>query len=488
MTSSTIPAAVACHVTTRGAGAIRLSAAQVPQDWVRLSDTGQWRVDATVFGSAPQDAVARSGDATLLLVGEVEDDGGPQALLRRYHDLGPWVFGEVSGRFAAVVVHGSGERMTISVDHAGTVPLHVVHTWDGDVEVATEAKVLARLSERGRVLPGTDDVAGLLGVRRIRAGTCLTLQVAGGAQARRTWVVPAHRERVDPDDAVAQVRAVVERAVGWQAREGMTTVLSGGIDSSALAATAHARSGSVSTVTMGTDRSDEFGPAARVATHLGSRHAEVSTTVDSVLAELPWVVALTECADPAVAEYLLPLSRLYRELPAGSRVMTGYGADIPLGGMHRGRADHALENLIVDDLANFDGLNELSPNLGSHLGLWTTHPYWDRTVLQRLTTLAAGLKRRDGVDKWVLRQAFADLLPAETVRRPKLGIHEGSGTTSYWSEVLLGHGVDPGRVPAVKSRIARAVYDLVVVDGQAPADIDLDTLTAAAVTREELSA
>lgn len=326
---------------------------------------------------------------------------------------------------------------------------------------------------------------GTRGVRRLRAGTCLTLQASGHSRARDTWTVPAHRERVDPDAAVAQVREALEQAVAWQARPAMTTVLSGGIDSSAVAATVRAHTGSVTTVTMGTDRSDEFAPASLVAGHLGARHTEVSASIESVLAELPVVVALTECADPAVNEYLLPLARLYRELPAGSRVMTGYGADIPLGGMHRGQADMALEELIVDDMSTFDGLNELTPTLGSHLGLWTSHPYWDRAVLQRLTTLAAGLKRRDGIDKWVLRQAFADLLPAETVSRPKLGIHEGSGTTSYWSEVLLGRGVPAGRVQAAKARISRDVYDLVVVGGHAPGAVDLDAVTAAVVAREE---
>ena len=111
-----------------------------------------------------------------------------------------------------------------------------------------------------------------------------------------------------------------------------------------------------------------------------------------------------------------------------------------------------------------------------------------RRGIRRLVSLAAGLKRRDGVDKWVLRQAFADLLPAETVLRPKLGIHEGSGTTSFWSEQLLGLGVDPGQVHATKTRVSRAVHDLVVARGTAPDDVDLAAVTEAAVERGELTA
>ncbi|MFC7490493.1 MULTISPECIES: asparagine synthase-related protein [unclassified Knoellia] len=488
MTRSPIPPAVSCHLSTGGGhGTSRLSA-RATEDSVCLADAPGWRVEATVIGSSPQAAVVTSGDLTVLLVGEVKDSDGPEAVLRLYRDLGPWAFSQLSGRFAAVVVHTSQSHITVSGDHAGTVPLYMVHTWDGVIEVATEAKVLAGLSERGRPILGTDEVPGLRGVRRLRAGTCVTLQARGVGRFQDTWNVPAHRETVDPDEAVAQVRAVIEDAVRWQARDEMTTVLSGGIDSSAVAATVKQHLGGVSTVTMGTDRSDEFDSAAVVATHLGSSHREFSTTVASVLAELPFVIALTECCDPSINEYMLPLSRLYREIPAGSRVMTGYGADIPLGGMHRGLADMDLEELIVDDLSTFDGLNELSPNLGTHLGLWTCHPYWDRAVLQRLVTLAAGLKRRDGIDKWVLRQAFSDLLPAETVLRPKLGIHEGSGTTSHWSEVLLDQGVPSERIHAAKAQISQDVFDLVVVQAQDPAEIDLAAVTAGIVDREQVSA
>lgn len=487
MTSDAIPAAVACRVSTRGSGTVPLSA-RGSLDTIQLSGEASFRVEATVVGSAPQDAVAQVENLAVLLVGELRGEGGPEALLGLYRDLGPWAFSELSGRFAAVVVHGRGEQITLSVDHAATVPLFVVHTWDGNIEVATEAKVLGGLSGPCRPLPGTDEVPGLSGVRRLRAGTCLTLQPSGPSRARQTWSVPAHRERVAPDRAVDQVRSALEDAVRWQARESMITVLSGGIDSSAVAATVKTLTGRVSTVTMGTNRSDEFGSASLVATHLGATHREVSTSVVSVLAELPWVVALTECADPAVNEYLLPLARLYRELPTGSRVMTGYGADIPLGGMHRGHADMVLEELIVHDMSTFDGLGELSPNLGSHLGLWTSHPYWDRAVLGRLVSLASSLKCRDGIDKWVLRQAFADLLPTETVLRPKLGIHEGSGTTSSWSEQLLGLGVDASDILPIKARISSSVYDLVVVHGQAPDHVDLPAITDAVLAREELSA
>ncbi len=487
MTGTSVPAAVACRVSTLDTDDVALSA-QAAHDTVQLARDARWHLDATVAGSSPRAAVARDGGLAVLLVGEVPDTGGPDAVLHLFRDLGPCAFSQLSGRFAAVVVDSADRSVTVATDHAGTVPLHVVHTWDGHIAVATEAKALVRLRGRGRPLPGTQEMPGLGGVRRVRAGTCLSLAGPGQARARRTWVVPAHRELVEPHLAAEQVRAVVEEAVAWQARDGMTTVLSGGIDSSAVAATVRSQRGSVSTVTMGTDRSDEFGPAALVAEHLGAHHTEVSTTVASVLAELPIVVALTESADPSVNEYLLPLARLYREIPAGHRVMTGYGADIPLGGMHRGRADLALEELIVEDMSSFDGLNELSPNLGSHLGLWTSHPYWDRAVLGRLVTLAAGLKRRHGRDKWVLREAFRDLLPEQTVLRPKLGIHEGSGTTSHWSEVLLERGVSPADVTATKARISRAVYDRVVVDGEAPGAVDLDDLTSTVVAAEPVRA
>ncbi|MCE7008163.1 asparagine synthase-related protein [Kibdelosporangium philippinense] len=378
----------------------------------------------------------------------------------------------LDGRFAAVVTEG--DTVVAATDHAGTVPLYVRHGQDG-LAIATEAKAL-RHGGPSEPLPGTESVPGNTGVRRVRAGTAVAVVPSSGkASAIRTWLPPEHRIVLPEEEAVRRVYTVLDEAVRSRLDGGpVTVVLSGGIDSSSVAALT--RQSGVETISLGTDAGDEFEAARTVADHIGTRHSEFRVGSEDLVRQLPWAVAAAEIIDADVLEYLLPLVVMYRLLPgAGRRILTGYGADIPLGGMHRAtRRLDSLDTVISDDMNTFDGLNEMSPVLGCLAGHWTTHPYWDRSVLDVLTALEPGLKRRHGRDKWVLREAMRDLLPEATVSRPKLGIHEGSGTTSVWTSMLLDAGVAAADVPRAKRAMAIAIHDRVVGQAEPPADVSFD--------------
>lgn len=388
-----------------------------------------------------------------------------------------------NGRFAAVVTEG--QAVVAATDHAGTVPLYL-RCGPGGVEIATEAKTLAHRSG-GRAplslaVSGTESAPGFGDVRRVRAGTAVTLTPGStAATSMRTWLPPQHRVIVTPDDAVRRVADTLGEAV--RTRLGtpggaVTAVLSGGIDSSSVVALASGSNRAVETVSLGTDAGDEFAAARTVAEHVGTEHHEFHHDSANLVRQLPWAVAAAEITDAEVLEYLLPLVVLYRQLPGDSRrVVTGYGADIPLGGMHRATERlHSLDAVIADDMDTFDGLNELSPVLGGLAGHWTTHPFWDRDVLELLTSLEPGLKRRDGRDKWVLREAVRELLPVATVTRPKLGIHEGSGASGMWSTLLRDAGVAPDEIPAVKDAMSVEIHRRVVGEQEPPDDVYFDTV------------
>jgi (carboxyethyl)arginine beta-lactam-synthase len=158
-------------------------------------------------------------------------------------------------------------------------------------------------------------------------------------------------------------------------------------------------------------------------------------------------------------------------------VLTGYGADIPLGGMHRDTVSlGTLDAVLAADMDGFDGLNEMVPALSGIAGHWSTHPYWDRDVLDLLISLEPGLKRRAGSDKWVLREAFRSALPGETVRRRKLGSHEGSGTTSTWTRLLRESGVPADRVREAKLAQAWDLHRRLVDGDEHPAALTAEAI------------
>jgi asparagine synthase (glutamine-hydrolysing) len=91
-------------------------------------------------------------------------------------------------------------------------------------------------------------------------------------------------------------------------------------------------------------------------------------------------------------------------------------------------------------------------------------PLLDHRVVEFVSRLPFGLKRRDGVSKWILRQAVKELLPAETLARRKQGFAVplerwlGVRFDTLAREVLLDPGVrDRGWIDqgAVERLLAR---------------------------------
>ncbi|XED75931.1 asparagine synthase-related protein [Streptomyces sp. QH1-20] len=437
-----------------------------------------------LHSGAPDGAYAHARGRTLVLAGELYNqdelvrllpgqalpDSDAALLLALFGLYDVHAFRLLNGRFAALVA--APGRVVLATDHAGSVPLYVSAA-PGRVLAATEAKAL-RTAPEGRPVAARP-VRRLPGTHQVPAGTVLDIEVAtGNPVSHRTWAPPLARRIVREEEAVESVRRALERAVRVRTGGGTPlVVLSGGIDSSTVAALAARRSaGPIGTVSMGTEEADEFPQARVVAGHLGSAHREVTITTTDLLRRLPHAVWAAECLDADIIEYLLPLTALYLELGGtGRRVLTGYGADIPLGGMHREDRLPELDTAVCHDMDTFDGLNEMTPTLSGIGGHWSTHPYWDRDVLDLLVSLEAGLKRRHGQDKWVLRAAMGDVLPHEVVVRPKLGVHEGSGTTSSFTRLLTDAGVPPGRVRDAKRLVVRELFDLVVVDGRHPDEV-----------------
>lgn len=442
----------------------------------RLAQLGeQWRFDDTAGGVRWLGTLIGSGrpvvdaGAALVLAGELynrEDIGralgedvhgvpDPELVLALWHRYHLGALRLLNGRYALVLAHRG--RVIVATDHAGSVPLYVAVGADG-MHVATEAKAL---------------YAKGLGPQQVAAGTAQVVE-GGTRRTIRTWQPPQGRRIVSGDEAVAELRHRLGRAVAARCPSTVrpTVVLSGGIDSSTVTALAAGLCGGARTVSLGTDAGDEFAAARVVADHLGTEHEEITIDSRTLIDDLAWTVWAAEITDPDVLEYLLPLVALYRRLPGPARrILTGYGADIPLGGMHRDTVDlGTLDAVLATDMATFDGLNEMCPALSGFAGHWSTHPFWDRDVLDFLVGLEPGLKRRGGTDKWVLREAFRDLLPPSTVGRRKLGIHEGSGTTSTWTKVLLAAGVPAGRVREAKLAQATRLHHRLVIGGEHPAD------------------
>jgi asparagine synthase (glutamine-hydrolysing) len=81
---------------------------------------------------------------------------------------------------------------------------------------------------------------------------------------------------------------------------------------------------------------------------------------------------------------------------------------------------HKLHNLGRTELQRVD-----RTSMGQ--GVETRVPFLDLALVQLAMRLPIEMKLRDGEDKWILRHAFADILPSYVRQRPKNPLSHSSG-------------------------------------------------------------
>jgi len=245
------------------------------------------------------------------------------------------------------------------------------------------------------------------------------------------------------EEAVNELRNRLENAVESRIEQRPVGAwLSGGLDSSSMAALARQHVTHLYTFAAGLEGAPDLAYAQIVADHIGSEHREVVVGLAEMLAVLPEVIYHLESFDAllvrsSITNYLVAdLAADY--VPA---VFSGEGGDELFAG------HNYLKAL---DLADLPGeLTDITSRLHN-----TALQRVDRCASAHGTTAMVGFlaaevvdyafgipveyKLREGVEKWVLRQAVKDLLPQEVVERPKAKFWEGAGV----GDLLLQHAAE----------------------------------------------
>ncbi|MFN0059173.1 MAG: asparagine synthase (glutamine-hydrolyzing) [Planctomycetota bacterium] len=273
-----------------------------------------------------------------------------EVLLKAYVSWGEDCVRQFRGMYAFVIYDPRTNAVFMARDRLGIKPLYLAR-----VSAASGGETLLFASElrailaSGLVARRFDRVglAGYLwhgfvpgygtiveGVELLEPGTTRTIRLADlGTRVTRYWQLPAASTRAD---AVEQLEHELEQAVKLRLLSDVPLglFLSGGVDSSALAALAVRAAGreAVSTVTIGFDdaKLDESKYAREMAAALGTRHREVRISHDVFTAQLD--AALHSIDQPTfdhINSYLV--SRAARE--AGLTVaLSGAGGDELFGG------------------------------------------------------------------------------------------------------------------------------------------------------------
>jgi asparagine synthase (glutamine-hydrolysing) len=171
-------------------------------------------------------------------------------------------------------------------------------------------------------------------IRRVESGTHVTVRPGGEPETERYFTPVLHGDGGGPD-APRRIAAVLRDSVAKHMRADVTVgaFLSGGIDSTAIAALAKEHNPDLITFTTGFDREgySEVDVAAESAAAIGVRHVIRTVKPDEMMDALPLIVWYLD--DPVADPALVPLWFIAREARRHVKVvLSGEGADELFGG------------------------------------------------------------------------------------------------------------------------------------------------------------
>jgi asparagine synthase (glutamine-hydrolysing) len=280
-----------------------------------------------------------------------------ETIIHAYEEFGERAPEHLHGMFAFAIWDAPKRRLLLARDRLGIKPLYFSCS---DTELLFGSEIKAILAASSTAPPidesglpaylSTGFVSGeqtlFRGIRRLRPGHTLSWSLADGVQQRRYWQLPAPADRA-PRSFAAETASLRMRLTGAVKRHLMSDVplgvfLSGGIDSSAIAAIAARLSPpGLRTFAVGFDdpRANELAYAKQVADAIGSRHHQVVVTPEQFFDALPSLIWHED--EPIAFPSSVPLYFLSRL--AGEHVkvvLTGEGADELFLGYNRYRVTH----------------------------------------------------------------------------------------------------------------------------------------------------
>jgi asparagine synthase (glutamine-hydrolysing) len=330
--------------------------------------------------AAAQPMLAREGRAALTFNGEIynfaalraeleslgerfHSSGDTEVLLRALERWGTRALARVHGMFAFAHWDGDARRLTLARDRFGKKPLYYAPFGpDGREGIAFASELRALLAHPRVREERTLDPAALAqylvhecvpaprsilaNVRKLLPGECLTWEEGRGL-ARESYYAPRfHRDtRGDANALAAEFTRLVERATADRlvADVPVGVFLSGGLDSSFIAACAARVHPRVKTFAIGFDEPsfDESAHARAVARHLGTEHVEERLSIATMLDVLPG--ALDWLDEPFADSSFVPTSLLARVARREVTVaLGGDGGDEILAGYPTFVADRAV--------------------------------------------------------------------------------------------------------------------------------------------------
>jgi asparagine synthase (glutamine-hydrolysing) len=340
-----------------------------------------------------------------------------ETIIHLFEELGPRCIEFLDGMFA-FATHKDGE-LFVGRDPLGIKPLYYA-VEDGRFYFASEMKALLKVTNNIREFPPGHYYTTSKGFRRY-------------------YSVPEFRgELAKADDVAGLVRESLTDAVEKRLMSDVPlgVYLSGGLDSSIVAALAKRSLPELHTFSVGVAGSHDLAYAERAAQKLGTIHHTYVYDEDEVLDHLKGIIYHLESYDYALVRSAIP-NFFVSHLAHGKAkvILSGEGADEVFSGYHylkkfTGEDLHHELWRITSSLHNLN-LQRCDRMTMAH-SLEGRVPFLDTRVIETASRIPLDFKLGPNqTEKWILRVAFKDRVPDEVLWRRKEKFSEGAGSMLY---------------------------------------------------------
>ncbi len=349
---------------------------------------------------------------------------------------------QLSGIFAFALYDVEREAYLIARDPIGVIPLYIGHDAEGHVMVASELKALEGYCEDYEpFLPGHYYWSGTHTMTRYYTRDWFSYDAVKNNAASTTAIHDA-------------LEAAVQRQLMCDVPYGV--LLSGGLDSSVISAIAQKYSAKrieeggrtpawwprLHSFAVGLKGAPDLAKARMVADHIGTVHHEIHYTIQEGLDAIRDVIYYIETYDVTTVRASTPMYLLARVIKSMGikMVLSGEGADEIFGGylyFHKAPTPQAFHEETVRKLSKLYLYDCLRAN--KSLSAWGVEgrvPFLDTQFLDvaMRTNPTAKMCPGDTIEKKIVREAFADMLPEEVAWRQKEQFSDGVGYN--WIDTL----------------------------------------------------
>lgn len=365
-----------------------------------------------------------------------------EVILALYREKGINFLEDLNGIFAFALYDEEKDDFLIARDPIGVIPLYIGYDSDGKVYCASELKALEGFCERYEpFLPGHYYWSKEGKMTRWYTRDWMTYDAVKNNPA-----------------SVSAIHDALEAAVKRQLMSDVPygVLLSGGLDSSVISAIAKKFAArrietdskkdawwpQLHSFAVGLKGAPDLIKAREVADYIGTVHHEINYTIQEGLDAVRDVIYFIETYDVTTVRASTPMYLLARVIKSMGikMVLSGEGADEVFGGylyFHKAPDAKAFHEETVRKLSKLYLYDCLRAN--KSLSAWGVEgrvPFLDKEFLDvaMRTNPAAKMCPGKTIEKKIVREAFADMLPESVAWRQKEQFSDGVGYS--WIDTL----------------------------------------------------